>query len=101
MWLDIGEKFVKDHYKLGEKYQINNKNYKGYLENLNKIYKRSILLFPLLMDETTGGIVASAEANEQKTQCGRYAYCWTRDAVFICSASLTIYRNDKRSRKIL
>ena len=24
-------KFVKDHYKLGEKYQINNKNYKGYL----------------------------------------------------------------------
>lgn len=79
-------KFVKDHYKLGEKYQINNKNYKGYLENLNKIYKRSILLFPLLMDETTGGIVASAEADEQKTQCGRYAYCWTRDAVFICSA---------------
>ena len=79
-------KFVKDHYKLGEKYQITNKNYKGYLENLNKIYKRSILLFPLLMDETTGGIVASAEADEQKTQCGRYAYCWTRDAVFICSA---------------
>lgn len=79
-------KFVKDHYKLGEKYQITNKNYKGYLENLNKIYKRSILLFPLLMDETTGGIVASAETDEQKTQCGRYAYCWTRDAVFICSA---------------
>ena len=38
------------------------------------------------MDETTGGIVASAETDEQKTQCGRYAYCWTRDAVFICSA---------------
>ena len=33
MWLDIGRKFVKDHYKLGEKYQITNKNYKGYLEN--------------------------------------------------------------------
>ena len=80
------KKFVKDHYKLDEKYQVTNKNYKGYLENLNKIYKRSILLFPLLMDEVTGGIVASAEADEGKTQCGRYAYCWPRDAVFICSA---------------
>ena len=38
------------------------------------------------MDETTGGIVASAETDEQKTQSGRYAYCWTRDAVVICSA---------------
>lgn len=80
------KKFVKDHYKLDEKYQVTNKNYKGYLEKLNKIYKRSILLFPLLMDEVTGGIVASAEADEGKTQCGRYAYCWPRDAVFICSA---------------
>lgn len=79
-------KFVKDHYKLEEKYQITNKNYQGYLEKLNKIYKRSILLFPLLMDETTGGIVASAEVDEEKSQSGRYAYCWPRDAVFICSA---------------
>ena len=91
-------KFVKDHYKLGEKYQITNKNYKGYLENLNKIYKRSILLFPLLMDETTGGIVASAETDEQKTQCGRYAYCWPRDAVFMTKA-MDILKMNKETEK--
>ena len=80
------KKFVKDHYKLEEKYQVTNKNYKGYLEKLNKIYKRSILLLPLFFNETTGGIVASAEVDENKEHSGRYAYCWARDAVFICSA---------------
>ena len=34
MWLDI-EKICVNYYKLGEKYQITNKNYKGYLENQN------------------------------------------------------------------
>ena len=50
------------------------------------IYIRSILLFPLLANHETGGIVASLEVDEEKDNCGRYSYCWPRDAVFINKA---------------
>ena len=51
-----------------------------------EIYTRSILLFPLLANHETGGIVASLEVDEEKDNCGRYSYCWPRDAVFINKA---------------
>lgn len=38
------------------------------------------------MNEETGGIIASPEVDEELSQCGRYAYCWPRDAVFITQA---------------
>lgn len=50
---------------------------------LKKIYDRTILLFPLLINEKTGGISAGVESDEYKTKCGRYSYCWPRDGVFI------------------
>ena len=53
---------------------------------LKKIYDRTILLFPLLINEQTGGISAGVESDEYKTKCGRYSYCWPRDAVFITEA---------------
>lgn len=63
---------------------------KGFNENLKnkieKIYNRTILLFPLLQNEVTGGISASAEIDENREKCGRYSYCWPRDAVFITKA---------------
>lgn len=52
-------------------------------EKLTKIYKRSIMLFPLLSNEKTGGIIAAVEVDEEKNKCGRYGYCWPRDAAFI------------------
>ena len=55
-------------------------------QRVREIYKRTILLFPLLQNEETGGVVASAEVDEQRQKCGRYAYCWPRDAVFITKA---------------
>ena len=55
----------------------------SYDEKIYEIYKRSILLFPLLTNSETGGVIASPEIDEERTQCGRYAYCWPRDAVFI------------------
>ena len=55
-------------------------------QKVREIYKRTILLFPLLQNEETGGVVASAEVDEQRQKCGRYAYCWPRDAVFITKA---------------
>lgn len=55
-------------------------------ERVRKIYKRSILLFALLTNSETGGISAGMEIDEDKTKCGRYSYCWTRDAVFVTRA---------------
>ncbi len=53
---------------------------------VKKIYSRSILLFPLLINKSTGGISAGIEVDEDKTKCGRYSFCWPRDAVFITKA---------------
>ncbi len=79
-------KYVKDHFYLKENLQLTQKNNSNFIEKVNKIYKRSILLMPLLINEETGGIIATAEMDEDRTTCGRYAFCWPRDAIFICSA---------------
>ena len=51
-----------------------------------EIYIRTILLFPLLTNSKTGGIIAAMEVDEQRQKSGRYAYCWPRDAVYITKA---------------
>ncbi|HHW31294.1 MAG TPA: glycoside hydrolase [Clostridiaceae bacterium] len=56
------------------------------IESIDRLYKRSLLVFRLMADSRTGGILASAEIDEHFTKCGRYAYCWGRDAGFIASA---------------
>ncbi len=72
-------KYIKDYDKLNlEKSDTD--------ERIKKIYKRSILLFALLTNNETGGISAGMEVDEDKTKCGRYSYCWTRDAVFVTRA---------------
>ena len=58
----------------------------SYEEKIQEIYYRSILLFPLLTNGDTGGIIASPEIDEDFTKCGRYAYCWPRDAAYITKA---------------
>lgn len=55
-------------------------------EKVKKIYNRTILLFPLLQNEETGGISATIEVDENREKSGRYSYCWPRDAVFITKA---------------
>ena len=77
------KKFIKEHDKLG----INKSNVDDKIKN---IYNRSILLFPLVTNPTTGGISAGIEVDENKTKCGRYSYCWPRDAVFITQALDTV-----------
>ncbi len=54
--------------------------------DIDRLYKRSLLVFKLMSDEQTGGLLASAEIDESFSKCGRYAYCWGRDAAFITSA---------------
>jgi glucoamylase len=55
-------------------------------EDIEKLYNRSLLVFKLMSDKNTGGVLASAEIDEGFTRCGRYAYCWGRDAAFITGA---------------
>ncbi len=86
-------KYVKDHNGLNLKEAKN-----AYEEKAFEIYKRSILLFPLLTNQETGGIIASPEVDENFTQCGRYAYCWPRDAVFITKA-MDILKMEKETEK--
>lgn len=86
-------KFVKAHNGLNLKDPEN-----SYEERIYEIYKRSILLFPLLTNQETGGIIASPEIDENFTKCGRYAYCWPRDAVFITKA-MDIVKMEKETEK--
>jgi len=53
---------------------------------IKEIYERTILLFPLLTNKETGGISAAVEVDEDFEHCGRYNYCWPRDAIFITNA---------------
>ena len=86
-------KYVKSHNGLNIKEPQN-----SYEEKIFEIYKRSILLFPLLTNPETGGVIASPEIDENFSKCGRYAYCWPRDAVFITKA-LDILKMEKDTEK--
>ncbi len=86
-------KYLKSHNGLNLKETQNN-----YDERIYEIYKRSILLFPLLTNSETGGIIASPEIDEGFTKCGRYAYCWPRDAVFMTKA-FDILKMNKETEK--
>lgn len=62
------------------------KNIKTGKDDIDDLYRRSILVFKLMSDKNTGGLLASPEIDEEFTKCGRYAYCWGRDAAFITGA---------------
>ena len=68
------EKYVKEHdcVKLP-------KSNTEYMNRISKIYKRTILLYPILINYKTGGISAAVEIDENRIKCGRYSYCWPRD----------------------
>lgn len=74
-------RYVKKHETIKVKYDDELYNAK-----IQKILRRTILLFALLVNEETGGIIAALEVDEEKDLCGRYAYCWPRDAVTISQA---------------
>ena len=53
---------------------------------IDALYERSLLVFKLLSDEKSGAFMAAPEADENRVNSGRYAYCWGRDAAFIATA---------------
>ena len=56
------------------------------IPEVDRLYKRSMLVFALMTNKRTGALLAAPEVDEQFTRCGRYAYCWGRDAAFITTA---------------
>ena len=80
------EKYLEEHNKI----EIKGVN-ENTLQQMLKIYKRTILLFPLLQNDETGGIAAAIEVDENREKSGRYSYCWPRDAVFITKAFDELY----------
>lgn len=56
------------------------------IKKVDDLYKRSLLVFALMADKNTGALLAAPEMDEEFARCGRYAYCWGRDAAFITTA---------------
>ncbi len=71
-------KFLEEHNTLKLK-----KDGTDFGNKLVDIYNRTILFMPLLTNEKTGAITASLEVDEERDKCGKYAYCWPRDAIMI------------------
>ena len=86
-------RYLKNHDGLNLDLANNARNNK-----IMEIYKRTILLYPLLTNQSTGGISAAVEIDEKLTKCGRYTYCWPRDAVFITHA-MDILKMQKETEK--
>lgn len=82
--LEVTKRYWRKYVKAHSSIEFEPDN--DYKRKILQIYKRSILLFPLLINHSMGGISAAIEVDESMTKCGRYAYCWPRDAVFITRA---------------
>lgn len=77
-------------YQLTEKYWLKfleeNCTKKSKNKLYDRLYERTLLVFKLMYDEKSGGLMAAPEMDEHLVECGRYAYCWGRDAAFIADA---------------
>ena len=78
--IDENKMYWHDYIKNHDLLNVNRRNIS---KKIKDIYNRTILLFSILTNHNTGGISAGLEVDEQKNKCGRYSYCWHRDAVFI------------------
>ena len=87
------KKYVKDHNGIELDLPETPKN-----RRIKEIYTRTILLYPLLVNNETGGISAAIEVDEEYKYCGGYDYCWPRDAVFITHA-MDILKMNKEVEK--
>lgn len=52
-------------------------------EQIETMYKRSLLVQKILYDKESGSIMAAPEVDETYSRCGGYDYCWGRDGVYI------------------
>ncbi len=92
------KKYWSNYLSKHDSLKIDDDQNKNVSQKVKEIYKRTILLFPLLRNEETGGISAAVEVDENLENSGRYSYCWPRDAVFITKA-LDILNMTKETEK--
>ncbi|MBO5179172.1 MAG: hypothetical protein J6B87_02345 [Clostridia bacterium] len=59
---------------------------------------RTAYMFSLLTNKNTGGVLASPDVDETFSKCGRYGYCWPRDALFIMKAFALLGMNEQVER---
>ncbi len=87
---DMSKIDIACEYKNTERYWLDfvagSRQIKTGTPEIDAVYRRSVLVFKLMSDEKSGGLLAAPEIDEQFTRCGRYAYCWGRDAAFITGA---------------
>lgn len=62
--------------------------------NEREILTRTVYMYALLSNEETGAVLASPDVDENYTRCGRYGYCWPRDALFINEALSLLGMNE-------
>lgn len=93
-------------------YDSTQKYWSNYLEKFQKnivyqginkikekeIIDRTILMYALVSNPETGATLASPDVDENFEFCGRYGYCWPRDALFI-NKSLNILGLKKHTEK--
>ncbi len=58
------------------------------------IIERTILMYALLTNKETGAVLASPDVDENFMICGRYGFCWPRDALFINDAMILLGMED-------
>jgi glucoamylase len=68
--------------------------------DVRRLYRRSQLVFDLVSDRTTGGVVAAPEMDSNFQHSGGYGFVWGRDMAFITLAYLAAGRDDLARRAL-
>jgi len=68
------------------------------VEGLEDLHRRSLLVFDLVSDRTTGGVVAAPEFDEVFAGSGGYGFVWGRDLAYIVLGFLAGGRDDLARR---
>ncbi len=85
------KKYWREYLERHLNYYVGNKTFSN--KELD-IIERTILMYALLSNRDTGAVLASPDVDEEFTKCGRYGYCWPRDALFINKAMLLLGMED-------
>ncbi|MCX7841781.1 MAG: glycoside hydrolase family 15 protein [Clostridia bacterium] len=83
--MDFGNEFLRTK-EYWENFVKGAKRVNTGIAKIDELYRRSVLVFKLMSDDASGGLLAAPEIDEHFTRCGRYGYCWGRDAAFITGA---------------
>jgi glucoamylase len=63
-------------------------------DRLEPVYRRSLLVFDLVSDRETGGVIAAPELDARFVESGGYGFVWARDLAFTVLAFLACGRDD-------